>query len=245
MIVIGEYPGVEQTSDGEVSSRTTPKLTENPVERALLDLANQQAKPRGVVRALAGLLETRRFDWRDLVRALGRIEVAARPAIRQPESETQIISAVARVALLAMRRAMWDTSGSRLQQAFNKEDEPDTILRKVFAAIREIIDFDIATYVEYQGGTDESAPTLARARFAVDGSKPFTWPARWVEIDPALVKRMKGSDRLIPDLNEFYNNQTGAKELRNNPVAQHYKKRGAHSVVSVPRNRRRPAARRG
>jgi GAF domain-containing protein len=124
---------------------------------------------------------------------------------------------------------------SRLRKVSNQEAEPETILQNVFAVLREIVDFDIATYVEYQAGADENARTLVRARFAVDGLEPFTWPARWVEIDPPLIKWMKGDDRLIPDLNEFYNTKAGAKELRRNPVALQYKKRGAHSVVNVPR----------
>ena len=101
--------------------------------------------------------------------------------------------------------------------------------------LRDVLEFDIATYVEYQAGADENAPTLARARFAIDGSEPFTWAARWVEIDPALVKWMRGDDRLIQDLGKFYNTKGGAKELRQNPVPLQYKSRGAHSVVIVPR----------
>src|SRR5262245_66014429 len=76
---------------------------DNPVERALLEVANNQAAPRSAVRDLARLLKTPKFDWRDLARALGRIE---QEAAHSPDLEAETVATAARVALAAMRRAM-------------------------------------------------------------------------------------------------------------------------------------------
>jgi hypothetical protein len=98
---IGASVRSEKASDQETAGRSVPKPAANPVERALLGLADPQADPRGVVRDLARLLETRRFDWRDLVRALSRIEAeAARPTALQPDAETPTVAAAARSSSL-------------------------------------------------------------------------------------------------------------------------------------------------
>ena len=173
---------------------------------------------------------------------LGLMFVNYRSLRRFTAEDRQVIETVGSIIAIAIldrrTRAIeerLERIESQLRKASNQEAEPETILQNVFAVLREIVDFDIATYVEYQPGTDENAPSLARARFAIDGSEPFTWPARWIEIDPALVKWMQGDHRLITDVNKFYKTKAGAKGLGKNPVVLQYKKRGAHSVVIVPR----------
>ena len=211
---------------------------DNPVERALLEVANNQAAPRSAARDLARLLKTPKFDWRDLARALGRLQEAA---ARSSDLEAERFAAAAGVALIAMRRAMGAGRSEgdarvqlRVQEACDPRAEPEKMLADVFAVLHEIVDFDIATFVEYHGGGDNEK-TLARGRFAMDGAKEFTWPARWVEIEPTLVAWMKGDDRRIDNLEKFYATETGAKGLEHNPVAREYSKRGAHSVISVAR----------
>jgi hypothetical protein len=212
---------------------------DNPVERAFLEVANHQAAPGNAARHLAQLLRTPEFDWRDLARAFGRLQ---EEAARSSDPEAESSATAARVALVAMRRTMGAGSHEgdararlRVQEACDPRAAPEKMLSDVFAVLHEIVDFDIATFVEYHGGDEHHEKTLVRGRFAMDGAKVFTWPARWVEIDPTLVAWMKGDDRRIENLKKFYKTEAGAKALECNPVAQEYRKRGAHSAVSVAR----------
>jgi len=213
------------------------RRTDNPIERALLDVANKQTAPRHAAREVARLLASPKFDWRDLARALGRLEEMAASTA---DAEAATFATAARVSLVALRRAMGAEEGIarirlRVQEACDLRAVPEKILEDVLSELRNLVDFDIATFVEYYGGGGANDTTLVRGRFAMDGTETFTWPARWIEIDPALVTWMKGADLRIDNLEKFYATKVGAKALENSPVAQEYRKRGAHSVISVAR----------
>jgi len=207
------------------------------VERALLDVANKKATPRGTVRDLVKLLKTPGFDWRDLARALDRV---GQEAAHSPTVGADTVATAANVALVAMRRAMGaDSSLSdanarfRVQKACDPSTPPEVMLASVFGELKRIIDFDIATFVEYQRARGDEK-ILVRGRFAADGGVPFKWPARWIEIKSASVERLKGADRRV-DLVQHYATEAGARALDDNPVAQAYLTRGARYVVSIAR----------
>ena len=64
------------------------------------------------------------------------------------------------------------------------------MLRGMLGILRELLPFHIATYTEYY--YQEGRTPLARARFAVDGTQEFRWPARWIPMSSEIMAWQAG-----------------------------------------------------
>lgn len=123
------------------------------------------------------------------------------------------------------------------------ESDPEQMLRRMLGVLRDHIPFDTFSYSEYSYGSgDSSDPIFVQSRFALDGSEEFRWPARWIEIPPAIVawvegadSRNKSGDRFIGDIDKFYAERPEANAGKSNLVAQEYARRGITSFLVTPR----------
>src|SRR5262245_23815206 len=181
-----------------------------------------------LARSLAIMLRGTRLDWRDLTRALD----VARTKVVPADDSGRAAQVLDRVAILAMRMSEGDVpkASAEMLQASASEAEPESMLRKVLSILQNHIPFDVCSYAEYCHGSGKpDDPTFIHSRFALDGDEPFSWPARWIEIPPELVAFAEGPKHVIPNVDDFYNEQPQARKLKKHVVAQEYARRNITS----------------
>jgi hypothetical protein len=140
---------------------------------------------QGVARSVASTLNNSHLDWRDLTRAMEQV----RGSIFEADlgRATKLLS---RTAILAMQLTKGEEHqpSAEVLAACAPGIEPQEMLRNVLRIVRDHIPFDVCSYNEYwygSGAPDES--TFLQSRFAMDGTEPFRWPARWLAIPPELA----------------------------------------------------------
>jgi putative methionine-R-sulfoxide reductase with GAF domain len=199
----------------------------------LSQAASGERNWQGVARSIASTLNSSNLDWRDLARALEHVRESAYE--NNPGRANKLLS---RAVILAMQLTKGEDHqpSAEVLAACTPGTEPESMLRNVWSIVGKQIPFDVCSYGEYSYGDGPlGEPTYLQSRFALDGTEPFLWPARWVEIPAELASWAAGKKRVIPDVNVFYAQEPGAGSMRSNIVAQEYARRGITSFLVAPR----------